>query len=539
MTDVSAAHEERRRLEEHLLIQPGDPVSLNAYGVLLSEMGEPEAALTALREATRIELRHPDPAINLSNLLVHIERPWEGVTVLENLNRRLPGDEKVLLALGKLLDSLGELNRAQGCFAEILNRNPVQPKAASSFLYNSLYFPELTPTAVRDAHRNWGFAAAATAKPWPVAIRDRNPERRLRIGYVNGDCRQHSNLHFIPPLLRAHDLGEVELFLYHTSKIEDDQTPVFKGLVEHWRDMAAVPLEAFCKRVEDDAIDILVDASGHTRDNRLDVFATKPAPVQLTWLSHPNAVGLPTFDARITDYRADPPGLAEALAIEPLIRVEPSQFCFEPPVRSPAPGTDLRDRPFTFGTLNNPNKMGKPVIQAWAAILRQVPESRLVLKVRAIRGHRLREKFENAFADCGVPVRRLVILEAQTAQADHLLDYQGLDLSLDTFPFNGITTTFEALWMGVPVLGLRGDRPCARMASAILEPLDLGHWVAPHLDAYVEMAVAAAKGSGVFSLRGAALRERLVTSKLCDGAHFAREMEKVYRTLWRRWCEQA
>ena len=269
------------------------------------------------------------------------------------------------------------------------------------------------------------------------------------------------------------------------------------------------------------------------------LFARKPAPIEVTWLGYPNTTGLPAIDYRLTDVRADPPGDADRLHTERLVRIEPSFLCYRAPEQAgevaPLPARSAGH--VTFGSFNNFAKLSPGTIALWSRVLTGVPGSRLVLKATQFKDPEARTRAAELFAAAGVGIERLDLVPPLAAAADHLAHYAHVDIALDPTPYNGTATTCEALWMGVPVVTLRGDRHAARVGASILTVAGLERLIAETPDEYVAIAVDLARDLDALAALRAALRQRLRASPLCDGGAFARAIETAYRGMWRAWCK--
>jgi predicted O-linked N-acetylglucosamine transferase (SPINDLY family) len=345
---------------------------------------------------------------------------------------------------------------------------------------------------------------------------------------------------FFEPLLHGHDRRIVEVFCYAEVGQADLVTERMRAQSDHWCSTVGMSDADVARKIEEDSIDILVDLAGHTANNRLLVFAAKPAPLQVTWLGYPNTTGLAAIDYRLVDAITDPKGKADGWASEALLRLKDGFLCYAPAADTPnpAPVPSARRGFVTFGSFNNPAKLSDPTLDAWAALLNRAPTSRLLLK-----GHHFfddmaaRSLFAARLADRGVAPERLTLLGLQPDPAVHLALYGEIDIALDPFPYNGTTTTCEALWMGVPVVTLQGDRHASRVGASLLRGLGLGELVAADVSDYVAIGAGLAGDSVRLADLRASLRTRMRASALCDRIAFARKIEAAYRQIWRRWCD--
>ena len=387
-----------------------------------------------------------------------------------------------------------------------------------------------TPAEIAAAHREMGRVMAralpAPQRHPPLTL---GPGRRLRVGYVSPDLHTHSVAYFFEGVLAAHDPAAVETVCYHCGTISDATTARMRAAAHLWRDVPTLDDAELAARIREDRIDILVDLAGHTRDNRLGVFQRKPAPIQVTWIGYPNTTGLETIDYRITDAVADPPGEADALHTERLVRLQRGFLCYRPPEDTP----DVPPRPcarpdargIAFGSFNNLSKLGPGVVDAWSTILARTPGSRLVLKASGLGSDAARQRVLERFASRGIDPARIQTMPATPTRNAHLDLYRHVDIGLDTFPYNGTTTTCEALWMGVPVVAFAGDRHAARVGASLLHRIGLDELVARDVDGYVALACALAQDPARIAALGQGLRQRMRQSPLCDAAPFARDLE--------------
>ena len=362
--------------------------------------------------------------------------------------------------------------------------------------------------------------------------------RKLRIGYVSPDFRQHSVSYFIEPVLLNHEREKFEIFLYYNTRNEDDVSLRFKKLSDHWHNISNLSDDKVEDLIRNDRIDILVDLAGHTRDNRLPVFARKPAPVQVTWIGYPNTTGLSTIDYRITDSYLDPAGSADELYSEKLIRLPGSFSAYLPPKDAPK----VRDSPpaiqngfVTFGSFNNIAKMNPEVVNCWSTILNALPNAKLVLKSYNMGDYDIAKSVQKSFLNHGIDSDRLTLLVKDELIRQHLEHYNNIDLALDTFPYNGTTTTCEALWMGVPVVVLEGNSHVSRVGYSIMRNLDYRQLISSNLKEYVDIAVRLASDCEGLRIFRSELRSRFNSSPVMDAKQLTQNIEKVFLEIWGKW----
>jgi predicted O-linked N-acetylglucosamine transferase (SPINDLY family) len=507
----------------------------NLAGMRLND-GRANAAIELYRQVLSIR---PDLADAYSNLGVALRDESRYAEAAESFRRGLSLDPDHPLLhnnLAVVLKAQGRLDDAMPLYERALALKPDYLGAHSNILMSLNYRPGLDDRAVFDAHRDWDLRhGVARAPATPVAPADRDPGRRLRVGYVSPDFRQHSVAFFFEPLLAAHDRQAVETYCYANVVRPDLTTRRLRALADHWRPVDGQEEAAIAEQIRQDRIDILVDLAGHSSGNLLTVFARKPAPIQATWLGYPNTTGLAAIDYRLTDAVADPPG-AETFHCETLERLPSGFLCYRPPADAPdvGPLPALSTNAVTFGSFNNLAKLTPRVVAVWAAILHGVPKARLLLKSGGFADAEARQHFETLFAAAGIGADRLDLAPQNQGLADHLAQYRRIDLALDPFPYNGTTTTCEALWMGVPVLTLAGRRHAGRVGASLLAGLGLNGLVAPDEAGYIEAAIRLAHDLPALAALRAGLRARVAAAPLSDASGFARQVEAAYRRFWRR-----
>ena len=499
---------------------------------LLQARGRCEEALREFEQALAVWPERADFHNNLGATLLELGRLTEAVSRFERALALAPDHAEARNNLGKSCQELGRMTEAVAHYRQALALRPDYAEAHSNLLMTLTYLPDCPAKQLFAEHREYG---QRHRRPVPPHANPRNPERRLRVGYVSGDFRRHVVGFFIEPLLAAHDRQRVAIHCYSETSRPDEATARLKSLAEGWCDTAALGDEELAARIRADGIDILVDLAGHSAFNRLPVFARKPAPVQATYLGYPGTTGLEAVDYRLVDPVSDPEGPADAQVSEALVRLRGGFLCYRPP---PGPEPGRAAGPFTFGSFNNLNKLSEPVLALWAELLRRLPESRLLLKSRQLADPTVARALRRSFEERGIAGERLELLGWTAGPDAHLETYRRLDVALDPFPYNGTTTSCEALWMGVPVIALAGDRHAARMGASLLSRLGLEELIAADEAAYLEIAAALAADPGWVARLRAKLRPRMASSPLCDAPALAHSIETAYHTMWRRWCAE-
>lgn len=517
---------------------PQHVVALHELGLVYDLKGDFAKAESYYRLALDLAPDMGCAHYNLGNLLTRQGKLVEALVCYQHATRLEPENVDALTNIGVALHDLGQVDAARKYFDKALALNPSSPQLHST-LASSLHYMETASAA--DIFRNashWWEAHGRRLYRKILYRNDPTPTRKLKVGYVSPDFREHSIYYFITPLLRAHDRSQVEVFCYADVGQPDWATAEIKGLAEHWRDIAHSSDEAVVHAIERDGIDLLIDLAGHMTGNRLRVFAQKPAPVQISWLGYPGTTGLPTIDYRLVDAVTDPPGEADCWHSEKLLRLPGCFLGYQPPAEAlePGPSPCARAGIFTFGSFNNPAKINPALLNLWGAILRQLPDSRLLLKGKHLNDSEVQRSFLQAFTGQGIEAARICFSPYLASRREHLALYNEVDLCLDTFPYTGTTTTLEALWMGVPVLSLLGERHGSRVGASILQALGRPDLIAQTPQAYVEAAVRlGSEPQGLAVCRGD-LRRRLLSSPLCDARAFARRIECAYREAWQEWA---
>lgn len=437
--------------------------------------------------------------------------------------------------LGELLKSTGRVIDAIRLLREGVERHPAVPLLHSNLLFALHYTPLAPPEVIWRAHKRWNALHAQALLPErPLEIADRDPARRLRVGYVSPDFCAHPVSRFFEPLLYAHDASQVEIFCYAISSRQDDVTARIRTRSDHWASLESLSDEAAAAQVMRDRIDILVDLTGHTAGSRPLLFARKPAPVQVTWLGYPDTTGMPAIDYRFTDAIADPPGLTDRWHSETLVRLPHGFLAYQPSTNIPptsAPPSAARGF-ITFGSFNNLAKVTDETIALWCKVLKRVPDSRMLLKGGALGDPATRGRFRDLFALGGIDPSRVELDAAIVPSDDHFKAYGRMDIALDSMPYNGTTTTCEALWMGVPVIALLGDHHVARVSASILAHSGLGELIADSSEDFVERAVTLAADPDRLATYRRDLRSRMRAAPIMDHARFARDVEDAYRVMW-------
>jgi predicted O-linked N-acetylglucosamine transferase (SPINDLY family) len=531
------ARTDRRREEaaERLLkaveLRPAEAVFLLELARALSDLGRFADAAEAYRDCLALLPDCTGMQSNFAAALIGLGRREEARVELERLRARDPGQAEVHFNLGGIYQEYGRTAEAILSYRRALELWPDHKAIWSNLLLEFNYSDDVGAAEIFAEHRRFGekfsrrIVAPVPDSVWP---------RRLRIGYVSPDFRNHVVMKFFEPILVHSDRARCENICYANHPQKDAVTGRLRGLAAQWVDCEDWPDEQLADRIRADRIDILVDLAGHTDGNRLLTFAMKPAPIQASYLGYPNTTGLGAVDFRITDARADPPGDADRLSVERLVRLPETYFCYRPEPEAPAVGPlpALASGGVTFGCFNNFSKLSARFLDTAAQVLIEVRGSRLLLKGRPLSIPAVADGVRARFGRHGVDASRLELRGWEPSPDSHLAIYGAVDIALDSFPYNGATTTCEALWMGVPVVSIVGDRHAGRTGSSLLHAVGLGELVAADVAGYVETCKRLSGDLPRLASLREGLRERMRRSPLRDEAGFARKLEDCYVQLW-------
>lgn len=494
--------------------------------------------------ANEVLQRRPDDAGALTlkgNALRVCGKPDEALLCYQRVLALRPKSAEGYCNLGAAYQTLGRYPEAIAAYEQAVLLNPNEPGFWGNLSASLTYSPSHTPADVRNALERFDRQVSRPLCDSRPHTNERNPDRRLRVGYVSPDLRKHAVAYFALPLVEGHSKEQVEVFCYYNHHQEDEWTARFRQAADHWRSCATLSDAQLAEHIRADGIDILVDLAGHTQNNRLLTFARKPAPVQVTWMGYVTTTGLSAMDWRITHADADPEG-ADPHYSERLWRLAGTMWCFRPLPDMPEVSAPpfARNGHITFGCFNRYSKNSPLVLQTWANILNRVPDSRLVICVPE---GEIRLQMARFFSERGIHPERLAAF-AKLNHKDFWKLHGEVDIALDPFPFGGGTTTCETLWMGVPVVTVSGKegsdfapRFASRMGYAFLNNIGLPELVAQTLPQYVDIAVRLAQDAPRMAQLRQSLRPRMAAAPLTGEARFVREIEAAYRAMWQDWLQ--
>lgn len=510
-------------------------------GLLLLALGREKEALAACERAAQIQPDNADAFINLGLALNSLGKLAEGREACAHAITLDPTSFQALSNYANLLLAAGRLEESESSNRRALAIKPDYYQAHDNLLFALNHHPEISQETLYKAHCEWETQHAANLPVLDPLMPDGDRSRRLRVGYISPDFRLHSVAYFIEPLLTGHCRDEVEVFCYAKVSTPDAVTERLRGLSDHWHSIVGMTDTEAAAQIRADRIDILVELAGHTANNSLLVCARRPAPVQITWLGYPNTTGLEAIDYRFTDAIADPEGKSDCWHTEKLIRLEHGFLCYRGTVSAPpvsAPPIQNTGH-LTFGSFNKLAKINPEVIKTWSELLNKLPGSRMLLKDKGFEEEQTRAHYLTQFESHGIGAEKLEFYGLIPDTKDHLDFYSRVDIGLDPFPYNGTTTTCEALWMGVPVVTLMGDRHAGRVGASILSHGGYEEWIASDKHNYVEIALALASDIEKLGTLRRKLRQRIQGSELCDSAGFAQQIEQTYRFLWKKACQKS
>lgn len=527
-----------RGYRQVLDLDPGHVDALHLLGVLAHQTGRNDIAVKNIQDALRLRPNFAEAHFNLGIVYGELGNQDEEAACFEQAARCKPNYAQAQVLLGNACKELGRIDEALAAYRAAAQLRPNAADVRSKLILLLNYHPAYDPPRILEECRRWN---ELFAEPLQASIEahgnDRDPNRRLRVGYVSAGFSRHSLSLFLIPLLEHHDHEQVEVFCYSGVTSPDDITARTRRTADVWRDTAGLADEQVAAMIRSDRIDILVDLGMHMAENRLLVFARKPAPVQVAWLAYPGTTGVKAIDYRLTDPYLDPPGLCDAYYSERSMRLPDTFWCYDPLTDETevAPLPALRNGHVTFGSLNSFCKINDGVLALWAQVLQAVPESRLLMLAPV---GRAREHVLAALGGGGVTAARVEFVD-RLPRLDYLKLYHRIDLGLEPFPANGHTTSLDAFWMGVPTCTLVGPTIVGRAGWSQLNNLELKELAADSPERYVEITAALAGSLSRLQELRATARARMRQSPLMNGQRFARHVEDAYRRMWRTWCRRA
>lgn len=498
-------------------------------GAALHAKKEYTEAIKSYRKVLEINPEFSNAHAALAETFNEMGRHKEAKNEIIAALRIEPDNSHFLGTLGNFFLVQGFVHEAITWYRRAIKSSPDNLKDYSNLLLAMHYLDDYSPFQILQESQKWSEVQAQSN----IARHPLLKNSPIRIGYVSADFRNHVVTYFLEPLLAAHDHNHFKIYCYSDVAVPDDKTRQLMSLVDDWTNIAGMSDQDVYEKIVSDEIDILIDLAGHTANNRLPLFMKRPAPIQATWLGYPGTTGLNAIDYRISDQIADPEGMTEKFHAESIIRLKDGFLCYLPPKHCPdvtlAPA--MQQRQITFGSFNNLSKITQNVLSVWGKLLNRVPDSRLLLKSKYFEDEESCERIYEILSAEGVARERITFRPFVMGTTRHLASYQDMDIALDTFPYNGTTTTFESLLMGVPVITFMGGHHAARVGASILSRIGLEDHIATTLEDYIDKAESLAKNLPLIIQLRQTLRDRLLNSTLCNAESFAKNMENAFRQM--------
>ncbi len=528
---------------------PGDPKALTNLGILLAAtrgLDSRDEALALFEKALALSPRNTDARIGITNILMERSQ-WARAEEVCRAAMEFGIHDRLVLTHAAALVSLGRLRESMELMARATQAFPDHVRVRSGLASTAIYLSEAHPAEIARLFRDFGrVLEKQTPRLPPIAVGPADAARPLRVGILSPDLRTHSVAFFIEPFIEHHDRSALTVAAYMTTRSEDATSDRLRAHCALWRNVAGVKDDALAQRIREDKIDVLLDLAGHTQGHKLAVLARRPAPLQVTYLGFPDTTGLTGVDWRIVDSHTDPVGTVPAIggdpqpsfderATEKLWRLDPSFLCFRPPAGFPEPRRNAHNGGVVFASFNAARKISVDCIGLWSRILRAVEGSTLTLKAVEFADPEGSRVLADAFAREGL-AGRVQFLPPQASLEAHLAMYIDVDVALDTYPYHGTTTTCEALWMGVPVVTLAGDRHAARVGVSLLTNIGATEWIAKTPEHFVEIATTLVRDTAALDRHRRTLRARLAASPICDQPAFAQRLSAALRSMWAQSC---
>jgi predicted O-linked N-acetylglucosamine transferase (SPINDLY family) len=501
-----------------------------SYGRALDHLKQRQGAIREYRASLILSPGDTEAMLCLGNVYAAEQMYEEALQMYERLYDINNDSVEALTNIGRVLSVLGYKKQSMETYAKANTINPENYNCASGLLAGLNYVPDL------DSQHTFFRIKEVVAAMFPGRILDSNKdlyasEKTIRVGIVSADFCVHSVSFFLRPFLESYNRGKITLVAYYNGTVYDEVTEFVASKVSKIEGISELHDEAVLAQIKTDDIDVLIDLSGYLKGGRLGVFALRSAPVQLAWLGYPNTTGLESMDFRLVDEITDPEGLTDPFYTESLFRLPRGFLCFTDDVSANvAENIPLqKNGHLTFGCFNNSEKITGSVIAAWARILHRVKNARLLLKSIHFSSQKARKEIIGRFKELGIEKSRIKLLGF--IEKNHLELYNDVDLALDTFPYNGTTTTCQSLWMGVPTVAFTGDLHASRVSASILHRVGLDDFVSDDVEGYIETAVKMAGQVDYLSELKVTLRDRMLKSDLCDGEGFARQMEEAFEWM--------
>jgi predicted O-linked N-acetylglucosamine transferase (SPINDLY family) len=525
--------------KQAIQLNPNYVIAMNNLGALYKERMEFDEATKYYSMALKVEPTYPPANNNIAVIYGMQGRVGLAKAALEIAIETDPDYSSAYNIMGSIMRDQGMSKEGLDYFRNAHRLDPTSAAAMANMLLVMNDIPDMDNDEIYEAHREWGIDYSQKYTKLPL-LKNMNmkPNKVLKIGYISSDFNTHSVSYFASVLLSHSDPNESRVFCYYNNPNIDQTTLRLKSLLKpgsEWRQIDGLSTEQSCKLIREDYIDILVDLAGHTGGGRLDIFSQKPAPIQVTWIGYPNTTGLPEIDYRITDINADPLEINQQFT-EKLIRLPGCFLCYTPAPTHPKSinvTPCLSNGYITFGSFNNFAKINNNVLKLWSNVVLAVPNSKLLLKCKPFACETVLTRVYEQFESFGVTRDRLILLAHLQGTSDHLSLYSKLDIALDTFPYAGTTTTVESLFMGVPVITLKGYNHAHNVGVSLLRSVPaVTHLIAENEEQFVNIAVELANDKENLALLRSGLRDKFLSSRLCNKDEYMKGVHEMYRNMW-------
>jgi predicted O-linked N-acetylglucosamine transferase (SPINDLY family) len=543
-------------LRQAAAARPTDPTPHLGLGDTMLARGDFKSAIEAYRHVVdQVQPFSPRATVGLADAHIALDNVAAAEATYKAYFERVRGKKPDPLVIDRCAAFMASINRLEAGATMLRSGSkawPEIPLLSLRYAHMLNYWDRAEPQEILDAHLATAVSSIRVLQPKQLPLlNNADTDKRLRIGYLSPSLYAHAVAFFVMNLFKHHDRSKVEVFAYaqFVDRKPDMVSDMLRASVDRWTDVSTLATKALVDQIVTDQIDILVDLGGLEPGSRLDAVMFKPAPIVLTYCGYPNVTCLPQIDARIGDALTDPadapalprppadvPGAPRA---EPVLRLPGCFLNYTAlPTNEPAsPLPALKNGYVTFGSFNNFLKVSPTTARAWAAVLQAVPNARMIVKGHAFTREGSRTRAAAYLAQHGVDISRVEIRPRTQDMGQHLGTYNEVDIALDSFPYNGTTTTCEAMFMGCPVVSLSGRAHASRVGLSLLTAVGMPELAVSSQEQYVAQAQQLSSDLPALASLRAGLRDRLINSPLCDGKNFANKLENAYRNLWRQWCE--
>lgn len=540
LTKINKLDEAAVAYNKVLELSPDHAMAHNNLGLVLKKLGKSKIAIQHIRLAYQLNPNLTPILSSYANLLIQEFKYIEANKILNRALEIEPDNELILSSLGVNYYAIGDDLKGDETFSNIAIAPPIDLRAIELKIFHLNYETNIKPSDIFVAHKQY---AALLSQQKAINIDKKitcnSFNKKIRIGYVSADFHTHSVSYFFLPIIKNHSKDKFEIFCYYNGLEVDHVSDIIQSNAFVWRSINNKSDDEVIQIIQQDNIDILVDLSGLTANNKLGVFANRASPVQMTYLGYPNTTGLDTMDYRLTDDTCDPAGQTDHLYSEKLLRLPECFLCYEPGDKSPEISQPpcLTNGYITFASFNNMGKQNHKVISLWCEVLKHVPESKLLLKAKSLRDDDVKSYTLERFAKLGIPQHRILLENYANNFMEHITQYNKVDIALDPFPYTGTTTTCEALWMGVPVVTLAGQTHRERVSTSLLNTVGLKETIASNEQEYLDICKRLSSNTELLKEMRSGLREKMRKSPLLDAPRFIQSLEAEYEKVYNKSAE--